>query len=421
MILKSMLFRKSISAVLLLTWSLPNTLHIAAFRNDFYLTSRRNASVIFGLHRNRNSRCQSGFKLPLKNGSNRETHSIAQSKKMATIFEREGDLNRRSMAMEEALRSPKVEVLLAVLVLLSCFVAALGTLQNLPPAFLDGLTFVENVYSGIFAVEYFGRWYLNGFSAKHFFKPLVMIDLIAIAPLLIQVITMMGMNVGSVAGAALINLRLFRILRLQRVLTDYETFKNFEISLGLEPSDAKPYQLELARVLSTVFTLLSVASGLIYTAEHEVNPGIPDYFTALYFGLTTLTTVGFGDIVPVTTEGKLVVSGSILFGVTVIPAQAAALAEALLNVQKESREKKAGQTLVVDKEVVGESPAVRSRSCDVCGSTPHRLDAAFCWGCGAPMKMLLSSRIEPFSDSTAFRVVGVKPNGISKETHDAPH
>jgi len=46
----------------------------------------------------------------------------------------------------------------------------------------------------------------------------------------------------------------------------------------------------------TIVTLLSVASGLIYTAEHDVNPEIPDYFAALYFGLTTLTTVGFGDM-----------------------------------------------------------------------------------------------------------------------------
>jgi len=38
-----------------------------------------------------------------------------------------------------------------------------------------------------------------------------------------------------------------------------------------------------------------ISTGCIYEAEHAVNPQIPDFFTALYFGLTTLTTVGFGD------------------------------------------------------------------------------------------------------------------------------
>jgi voltage-gated potassium channel len=64
---------------------------------------------------------------------------------------------------------------------------------------------------------------------------------------------------------------------------------------------------------------------LIYTAEHDANPLFTDYFTALYFGLTTLTTVGFGDITPVTFQGRIVVMASILAGVIVVPAQAASL------------------------------------------------------------------------------------------------
>ena len=87
------------------------------------------------------------------------------------------------------------------------------------------------------------------------------------------------------------NLMLLRVLRLNRVLTDTNTFERFEVALGIKSRDVRPYQLQLARVILSIFTLLSVASGLIYTAEHKVNPQIPDYFAALYFGLTTLTTV----------------------------------------------------------------------------------------------------------------------------------
>jgi hypothetical protein len=74
-----------------------------------------------------------------------------------------------------------------------------------------------------------------------------------------------------------------------------EHFANFQRALGVtNPTDVKPYKLQLARVILSLSTLLSVAAGLIYTTEHEVNPALPDYFTALYFGLTTITTVGFG-------------------------------------------------------------------------------------------------------------------------------
>jgi len=323
--------------------------------------------------------------------------------------------------MREAFSSPKVEVQMAILVLLSCFVAALGTLQNLPTALSDGIIFVENIYSVIFSFEYFVRWYLSGFSAKHFFQPLVIIDLIAISPSLFQVVSMMGFPAPAMAGTTLITLRLFRILRLQRVLNDYDTFKKFELALGLQPSKIKPYQLELARVLSTVFTLLSIASGLIYSAEHEVNPGIPDYFTALYFGLTTLTTVGFGDIVPITTEGKLVVSGSILFGVTIIPAQAAALADALLNRQKEGNEK-----LMLDRRENDDTPThiELHRTCMSCGISPHRSDAMFCWGCGTPLQRIPSSPISSTANASLYHKMVTRNltnstnEGLSGENYD---
>ena len=49
------------------------------------------------------------------------------------------------------------------------------------------------------------------------------------------------------------------------------------------------------------------------TCEHPTNPSFPNFFVALYFVLTTLTTVGFGDIVPITTEGRLWVAPAGLF------------------------------------------------------------------------------------------------------------
>jgi voltage-gated potassium channel len=173
----------------------------------------------------------------------------------------------------------------------------------------------------------------------------------------------------------LVNLRLLRILRLQRVLQDLETFARFQTALGLKVRKVQNYQLQLARVVLSLFTLVSVSTGLIYTFEHVVNPQIPDYFTALYFGLTTLTTVGFGDITPITPEGKLIVSGSILAGVAIIPAQAASLVEALYERQTGATPGRPPRDGMVD---------MRNR-CPTCGVAFHWSDACFCWSCGGEL------------------------------------
>ena len=153
----------------------------------------------------------------------------------------------------------------------------------------------------------------------------------------------------------------------------------------------KPYKLQLATVVLSVFTLLCISTGLIYTTEHSVNPAIPDYFTALYFALTTLTTVGFGDITPVMTEGKLVVSGSILAGVAVIPVQAAALVDALLareDVKKSSRQRetvsnnnnKNGKSTMMNN-----SPIMLNMKCTNCDAGFHWSAADYCWSCGSKL------------------------------------
>ena len=230
---------------------------------------------------------------------------------------------------------------------------------------------------------------------------------------------------ASSANSALLNLRLLRILKFQRVLTDENTYMNFELALGMKKSEVRPYQLQLARVVISIFTLVSVSTGLIYSAEHEVNPAIPDYFTALYFGLTTLTTVGFGDIYPVTVSGRFVVGASILAGVAIIPAQAASLAEAYLDFMKErafissSSSSSSSSTSAVSsgvkkatsakKNVAPTSPELYAATttgrikdapttpknimerrnevyCRTCSAESHRVDARFCWSCGNTLK-----------------------------------
>ena len=272
-------------------------------------------------------------------------------------------LDSLKMKVSQFINQPIVEIVGSLSVLLMSFLVAVSTLDNIDPIVEEFLCRCILGINVVFAFEFLARWFSSTSSfGKHFSNPLVLVDLIVIIfPLLLTIEpTIMGtlaqeshfgpavspsffvtsaVSTGGVnsIGSALINLRLLYVLRLQRVLQDLDTFSKFGNALGINKNatdQVQGWQLQLARVLLSIFTLLSVAAGLIYTAEHVVNPNIDNYFDALYFGLTTLTTVGFGDIYPVTWEGKLIVEGSILIGVAVVPAQAAALVDALLQRQR---------------------------------------------------------------------------------------
>jgi Ion channel len=129
-------------------------------------------------------------------------------------------------------------------------------------------------------------------------------------------------------------------------------------------------------------------------------------------------TVGFGDIAPITPEGRLVVCVSILAGVAIIPAQAANLVDAILEFQEERKRGGPRVTVTAAKAKQTETPTLLrkatssatlkktqegrddkivvaeaqdqgigwlGRCCLECEATDHREDASFCWSCGSKL------------------------------------
>ena len=297
-----------------------------------------------------------------------------------------------SRTVLRAINAPRFELISLVAVLVTALCYAVGTLPELGNKSRFWLNNVEADFTVVFLVEYVLRWWSRSFSLKYLLKLTSLIDLLSIAPTLLAILVTTT-TVGPMYDPMLLEgydgfvplpdleddgfafLRLARVLRLQRYVQDIRSFRRFEAALGFNPLNVQPYQLEVARVVSSIFTLLFVSSGLIYKVEHLQNEKLPDFFTALYFGLTTLTTVGFGDIVPVTAEGRLVVSVSILAGIAIIPVQLSSLAEAIVN------RGSSGATAVA-KPLQG---TVSSATCGLCGATGHSPKANFCYNCAAPL------------------------------------
>ena len=297
-----------------------------------------------------------------------------------------------SRTVLRAINAPRFELISLVAVLVTALCYAVGTLPELGNDSRFWLNNVEADFTVVFLVEYVLRWWSRSFSLKYLLKLTSLIDLLSIAPALLAILVTTT-TVGPMYDPMLLEgydgfvplpdlqddgfafLRLARVLRLQRYVQDIRSFRRFEAALGFNPLNVQPYQLEVARVVSSIFTLLFVSSGLIYKVEHLQNEKLPDFFTALYFGLTTLTTVGFGDIVPVTAEGRLVVSVSILAGIAIIPVQLSSLAEAIVN--RGSSGATAGA-----KPLQG---TASSATCGLCGATGHSPKANFCYNCAAPL------------------------------------
>ena len=297
-----------------------------------------------------------------------------------------------SRTVLRAINAPRFELISLVAVLVTALCYAVGTLPELGNDSRFWLNNVEADFTVVFLVEYVLRWWSRSFSLKYLLKLTSLIDLLSIAPTLLAILVTTT-TVGPMYDPMLLEgydgfvplpdlqddgfafLRLARVLRLQRYVQDIRSFRRFEAALGFNPLNVQPYQLEVARVVSSIFTLLFVSSGLIYKVEHLQNEKLPDFFTALYFGLTTLTTVGFGDIVPVTAEGRLVVSVSILAGIAIIPVQLSSLAEAIVN--RGSSGATAGA-----KPLQG---TASSATCGLCGATGHNPKANFCYNCAAPL------------------------------------
>ncbi|ABR57075.1 Ion transport 2 domain protein [Methanococcus aeolicus Nankai-3] len=93
-----------------------------------------------------------------------------------------------------------------------------------------------------------------------------------------------------------------RIINAVRVLMVLRAIKFKELRLSNETIN-----------FITIFTFSFILSCFIWLVEHEVNPGINNFGDAFYFTVVSLTTIGYGDITPMTSEGKLIIVLAVLY------------------------------------------------------------------------------------------------------------
>ena len=138
-------------------------------------------------------------------------------------------------------------------------------------------------------------------------NPYTIVDLVAILPLFL----LPGLGAGFLRG--LYTLRIFRFLRL---LVDEQQL--FGRSLPIRT-------IRRTELSVTIFLIFFIATGFVYSAEVGANPAISNFGDAFYYTVIAVSTVGFGDIIPVTALGRWITVLAVLVGFVVIPWQATRL------------------------------------------------------------------------------------------------
>ncbi|WP_276279264.1 ion transporter [Halorussus caseinilyticus] len=204
----------------------------------------------------------------------------------------------------------------------------------------------EVAITGVFLVEYVLRLYGARDRTAEASNPYTVVDLLSILPTLVVLLS----PIPSVAA----DIGFLRVFRVVRVLRFYRFTKDEEFFFGT----VEVGTLRAMKLLLTVLVVFFTAAGLFYAAENRANPAIATFGDAFYFTVVALSTVGFGDVVPVTRLGKWVTVSAILAGIILIPWQASRIVRAWTSTEK------------VDV------------TCPNCGLSAHDPDASHCKACG---------------------------------------
>ena len=214
-----------------------------------------------------------------------------------------------------------------VLILLSVASFTIETLPDLATETINYLETFELVCIVIFSLEYLIRLYIAKRKLKFIFSFYGIIDLLAILPFYLT----LGFDLRS--ARVLRFLRLFRLIKLIRYNKAIRRFQNAFMMITQE--------LIMFSVVSLILFYLSAVG--IYYFENSVQPeSFSSIFSSLWWSVVTLTTVGYGDIIPITVGGRIFTFIILMIGLGIIAIPSGMISSALTEaraIEKEEKEK----------------------------------------------------------------------------------
>jgi voltage-gated potassium channel len=208
------------------------------------------------------------------------------------------------------------------------------------------------IFTVFFTIEYAFRLYAVYNPAKYATSFFGVIDLLSVLPTYLSVLFPGFHSLMIIRSLRL--LRLFRIFKLHQFVAQGQMLR-------------KSIIVSLPKILIFLFNILILVfifGSLMFVIENGVNEKFDSIPRSIYWAIITVTTVGYGDISPVTTAGQFVAAFTMLIGYAVLAVPTGIMTSTMLQMSK------------------NESNTI---NCKSCGLEGHAKDAVFCRKCGTPL------------------------------------
>lgn len=246
------------------------------------------------------------------------------------------------------------DVALLVCIIISVVLVMLESVDSINTKYSQELLILEWAFTIIFSIEYILRLYSVMKPWKYALSFFGIIDLLAILPVFLDLILV------STQTHFLVTIRALRLLRIFRI---------FKAAKYINESAALVKSLSASRRKISVFlffiVLIAIITGsVLYLVEGNSNPAFANIPISIYWAIVTITTVGYGDISPITPLGQFLAAGLMILGYAVIAVPTGIVSAEMVKANSTDDEK------------------ITTISCRSCSIEGHDEDAEYCKFCG---------------------------------------
>jgi voltage-gated potassium channel len=239
-------------------------------------------------------------------------------------------------------------------ILASVLVVMLDSVDSLQARWGGLFRMLEWSFTVLFSVEYALRLWCSRRPMSYATSFYGVVDLLAVLPGYLSLV------IGGSHFMATV--RLLRLMRIFRILKMVQHVSEADVLLNAVLAARR----KIFVFMTSVLALVCIEGSLMYVLEHDEGSRFDSIPTSIYWAIVTVTTVGYGDIVPVTVPGKMLASFIMLTGFAILAVPTGIVAAEI------------GREVMARKGF-----ARRSRACDGCGHADHEAEARHCNRCGA--------------------------------------
>ncbi|MBR9853573.1 MAG: ion transporter [Algicola sp.] len=251
------------------------------------------------------------------------------------------------------------DLMLFVLIIISVILVMLESIEEIDQKYHMSLLTMEWIVTIFFSIEYIARVISIKKPWKYIFSFYGIIDFLSTIPLYLSYILAGSQVLLAVRAFRL--LRIFRILKLVKFIGEASQLKK-----ALKASRTK-----IAVFIYVVLILSVILGTMMYIVEGN-EAGFTSIPRSIYWTVVTLTTVGYGDITPITGLGQFLAAVIMILGYGIIAVPTGIVTAEIAKSNKDEKKDADNEPVV----------HVNTQACPCCSIGGHRDDASHCYNCG---------------------------------------